>query len=74
LVATNHPIYAELFAKESEWFTKQVGGTLIELKNFSGNGLFTSNSDDFEWKLAHKLLMPAFSPRAIKVCNNNMDF
>jgi cytochrome P450/NADPH-cytochrome P450 reductase len=67
LVGTNDPAIAEIFVKESEYFTKKIGATLKEVKEFAGNGLFTSNSDDDEWKLAHKILMPAFSPRAIKV-------
>jgi cytochrome P450/NADPH-cytochrome P450 reductase len=67
-VGTNDPSIAELFAKESEYFTKKASKTsLAEIKEFAGQGLFTSDSDDMDWKLAHKLLMPAFSPRAIKV-------
>lgn len=63
----NDPATAEAFVKESEFFTKNVGGNLIEVKAFTGNGLFTSDTKDMEWQLAHKLLMPAFSSRAIKV-------
>lgn len=71
LIGTNSPAIAELWAKESEYFTKKIGATLKEIKEFAGNGLFTSDSDHDEWKLAHKLLMPAFSPRAIKVKNQD---
>lgn len=54
--------------KESEYFTKKIGnGGLSEIKAFAGQGLFTTDTDDMDWKLAHKLLMPAFSPRAVKV-------
>lgn len=67
VVGTNHPAVAELFAKESEYFTKKIGLNLKEIKAFGGQGLFTTDTDDDDWKLAHKLLMPAFSPRAIKV-------
>lgn len=67
LVGTNDPAIAELFVKESQYFTKKVGNTLREIKDFAGDGLFTSDTEQDEWKLAHKLLMPAFSPRAIKV-------
>lgn len=67
MVGTNDPAIAELFVKESEYFTKKVSVALREFKDFAGNGLFTSDTDDMEWQLAHKLLMPAFSPRAIKV-------
>jgi cytochrome P450/NADPH-cytochrome P450 reductase len=68
VIGTNDPSIAELFAKESEYFTKKASATeLIEVRPFGGQGLFTSDTDDMDWKLAHKLLMPAFSPRAIKV-------
>jgi cytochrome P450/NADPH-cytochrome P450 reductase len=67
MIGTNDPAVAELFVKESEYFTKKIYGGLFEVKAFGGQGLFTTNSDDMDWKLAHKLLMPAFSPRAIKV-------
>jgi cytochrome P450/NADPH-cytochrome P450 reductase len=68
IVGTNSPEIAELFAKESEYFTKKVSDSgLAEIKAFGGQGLFTTDTDEMDWKLAHKLLMPAFSPRAIKV-------
>lgn len=66
-IGTNDPDVAELFVKEGEYFTKKIYGGLLEVKAFGGQGLFTSDSDDMDWKLAHKLLMPAFSPRAVKV-------
>lgn len=67
IVGTNDPVLAELFVKESEYFTKKISTGLKVIKEFAGGGLFTSDSDASEWKLAHKILMPAFSPRAIKV-------
>lgn len=70
VVGTNDPEIAEVFAKESEYFTKKVSGGasgLSEIKAFGRQGLFTTDTDEMDWKLAHKLLMPAFSPRAIKV-------
>ncbi|KAI7898001.1 cytochrome P450 [Cokeromyces recurvatus] len=72
LVATNDPDITELLVKESEYFTKKITVVLQEIKQFAGNGLFTSDTDDNEWKLAHKLLMPAFSPRAIKAYQPEM--
>ncbi|KAI9256300.1 cytochrome P450 [Helicostylum pulchrum] len=73
VVGTNDPDIAELFAKESEYFTKKVGATgLSEIKAFGRQGLFTTDTDEMDWKLAHKLLMPAFSPRAIKVYQEEM--
>ncbi|KAI7889438.1 cytochrome P450 [Mucor mucedo] len=73
IVGTNDPQIAEIFVKESEYFTKKVTSTgLNEIKAFAGQGLFTTDTDDMDWKLAHKLLMPAFSPRAIKVYQEEM--
>ncbi|KAI8078481.1 cytochrome P450 [Thamnidium elegans] len=66
IFSTCDPAVAEAFAKESEFFTKVISGNLAEVKAFTGNGLFTSDTDDMDWQLAHKLLMPAFSSRAIK--------
>ncbi|KAI9323171.1 cytochrome P450 [Dichotomocladium elegans] len=71
-IGTNDPRVAEIFAKESEYFTKKVDLGLKEIKAFGGQGLFTTDSDDEDWKLAHKLLMPAFSPRAIKAYLHEM--
>lgn len=65
--STNDPAIAEIFVKESEYFTKKITKDLAEVRKFAGDGLFTSNTDEENWELAHKLLMPAFSPRAIKV-------
>jgi cytochrome P450/NADPH-cytochrome P450 reductase len=68
IVGTNDPNIAEIFAKESEYFTKKITKSgLGEVKEFAGQGLFTTDTDEMDWQLAHKLLMPAFSPRAIKV-------
>jgi cytochrome P450/NADPH-cytochrome P450 reductase len=68
IVGTNDPDIAKLFVKESEYFTKKVGASVLsEFKAFGRQGLFTTDTDEMDWKLAHKLLMPAFSPRAIKV-------
>ncbi|OBZ85113.1 hypothetical protein A0J61_06837 [Choanephora cucurbitarum] len=71
-VTTNDPDVIEVFVKESEFFTKKIDTVLKEIKDFSGDGLFTSDTDTIEWKLAHKLLMPAFSPRAIKAYQPKM--
>ncbi|OZJ04584.1 hypothetical protein BZG36_02771 [Bifiguratus adelaidae] len=69
---TNDPEVAEIWAKESDYYTKKVVQPLSEVKPIGGNGLFTSDTDDMDWKLAHKLLMPAFSPRAVKAYQKEM--
>ncbi|KAI9246372.1 cytochrome P450 [Sporodiniella umbellata] len=73
IVGTNDPTVAEIFAKESEFFTKKITNAgLGEIKAVGGQGLFTTDTDDMDWQLAHKLLMPAFSPRAIKAYQGEM--
>lgn len=49
-----------------EKFEKVVGGALAQVRNLTGQGLFTAHSWEKEWKLAHKLLMPSFGPLAIR--------
>ncbi|KAJ6481192.1 fatty acid hydroxylase [Mycena vulgaris] len=47
-------------------FKKQVAGGLLEVRNLVGGGLFTAFNDEPDWLIAHRLLMPAFGPMAIK--------
>ncbi|KAF7726609.1 hypothetical protein EC973_008573 [Apophysomyces ossiformis] len=72
IVGTNDPAIAEVFAKESEYFTKKIVASLKEIKPFAGQGLFSTDTSDMDWQLAHKLLMPAFSPRAVKAYQEEM--
>ncbi|ORX91007.1 cytochrome P450 [Basidiobolus meristosporus CBS 931.73] len=69
---TNHPDIAELFAQETEYFTKRITLPFAEVKAIGGDGLFTTSSDEEIWKLAHKLLMPAFSAAAMKAYGHEM--
>ncbi len=47
-------------------FKKVVHPAISAVKGFAGNGLFTSEQDDPEWAKAHRILMPAFNPTALK--------
>jgi cytochrome P450/NADPH-cytochrome P450 reductase len=47
-------------------FDKKVGLALVELRALTGDGLFTAHTSEPNWKLAHKILMPAFGPQAIR--------
>lgn len=47
-------------------FHKLVHPALQVVRNFAGNGLFTAESDDSEWGKAHRILMPAFNPLALR--------
>ncbi|ORX82529.1 cytochrome P450 [Basidiobolus meristosporus CBS 931.73] len=72
VISTNHPSIAELFAQESEYFTKKVAQPFEEVKEIGGDGLFTTSSDEKVWKLAHKLLVPAFSSTSMKAYTQEM--
>ena len=47
-------------------FEKFVAGALHQVRNLTGTGLFTAQSHERDWQLAHNLLMPAFGPLAIR--------
>ncbi|CAF1634804.1 unnamed protein product, partial [Adineta ricciae] len=47
-------------------FDKNVDPVLEELRFPAGDGLFTAHTSEPNWKLAHKILMPAFGPQAIR--------
>lgn len=47
-------------------FTKALAPGMHELRQYAGDGLFTAYSDEPNWQLAHDILMPAFSRRAME--------
>ncbi|KAF7312568.1 Fatty acid hydroxylase [Mycena indigotica] len=47
-------------------FQKRVGGGLGEVRNLTGDGLFTAQPEESNWGIAHRLLMPAFGTLAVK--------
>lgn len=48
-------------------FFKQIEKTpLHHVRDFAGAGLFTAHQHEEEWGLAHRILLPAFSQRAMK--------
>ncbi|WPF68475.1 bifunctional cytochrome P450/NADPH--P450 reductase [Corynebacterium sp. 21KM1197] len=53
-------------------FKKQVHSSLREIRAFAGNGLFTAEQEDPEWAKAHRILMPAFNPVALKAMYDGM--
>lgn len=63
-VITSFELANEL-ADESR-FQKEIHDSLAEIRAFAGNGLFTAEQDDPEWERAHRILMPAFTPVALK--------
>lgn len=47
-------------------FAKQPNGPLLQVRNGIGDGLFTAFNEEENWALAHRILMPAFGPMAIR--------
>ncbi len=47
-------------------FDKRVAGALKNIRAFAGDGLFTAKTDEPNWGVAHRLLMPAFGPLGIR--------
>ncbi|KAJ1303594.1 hypothetical protein OPQ81_011777 [Rhizoctonia solani] len=47
-------------------FHKHIESTLEEVRNLVGDGLFTARHGETNWGIAHRILMPAFGPLAIK--------
>ncbi|CAE6454161.1 unnamed protein product [Rhizoctonia solani] len=47
-------------------FHKHIESTLDEVRNLVGDGLFTARHGETNWGIAHRILMPAFGPLAIK--------
>lgn len=51
---------------DEERFQKKVHQSLVNLKSFGGNGLFTADTNDPEWQKAHRVLLPAFTGSSLK--------
>lgn len=47
-------------------YHKFISQPLKEVRAFAGDGLFTSYTGEHNWELAHRILVPAFSPVAIR--------
>lgn len=59
---------AELCAElcDESRFVKALPPALVALRDFAGDGLFTAYNDETNWRLAHDLLMPAFSKSSMQ--------
>ncbi len=53
-------------------FEKMVTQALMHLRDLGGDGLFTVDNADPKWGKAHRLLMPAFSPAAMRNYHEGM--
>lgn len=66
-----HPIFvcSQELADEvcdDKRFSKKIGRALNQVRDFAGDGLFTAHSTEPNWAIAHRILMPAFGPKAIQ--------
>ena len=64
LFVTNPDLVAELC--DETRFRKMPGPGLRVVRRFAGDGLFTAFSEEENWGKAHRILLPAFSQRAMK--------
>lgn len=53
-------------------FDKRVWTPLKNVRAFTGDGLFTSETDEPNWHKAHNILIPSFSQRAMQGYHNMM--
>ncbi|MDR6746705.1 cytochrome P450/NADPH-cytochrome P450 reductase [Bacillus pumilus] len=64
IFVSNHELFQEI-CDESR-FDKYIGTSLNKVRAFAGDGLFTSWTEEPNWRKAHHILMPAFSQQAMK--------
>lgn len=61
---TSPALVAEL--SDERRFTKHVMPNLAALRPLLGDGLITAHTDEPNWRIAHELLMPAFTQSAMR--------
>ena len=50
---------------DEQRFDKKVHAALRKIREFAGDGLFTAESNEPNWAIAHRILMPAFGPASL---------
>lgn len=63
-IASSQEIVDELC--DEKRFTKRVSAPLQQIRAVTGDGLFTADGDNPNWGKAHRILVPAFGPIAIR--------
>lgn len=53
-------------------FAKHIPPVLEQIRTFAGDGLFTAYGHEHNWALAHRILVPAFGPLAVKKMQGKM--
>ncbi|GGD09398.1 bifunctional cytochrome P450/NADPH--P450 reductase [Pontibacillus salipaludis] len=69
-IVSNHALVSEV--SDETRFDKTVGPALQNVKPFGGDGLFTSETSEPNWKKAHNILLPSFSQQAMKGYHDEM--
>ncbi|GAB4048663.1 bifunctional cytochrome P450/NADPH--P450 reductase [Catellatospora paridis] len=64
LMLSSHELVAD--ACDQSRFDKSVNVALQQVRDFTHDGLFTAYTDEPNWGKAHRILMPAFSPMAMR--------
>lgn len=64
LIASSQVIVNELC--DEQRFEKHISGPLKNVRAFAGDGLFTAYNEEPNWERAHRILMPAFGPAAMR--------
>lgn len=64
---TNDPAIASIVFSESDFFTKEITPShpLFGIKDQQA-GVFLADTDTEAWRMTHKFLPPAFSPKAVR--------
>ncbi|MDL9936114.1 cytochrome P450 [Gordonia sp. ABSL1-1] len=70
VVAAGVDVVTEL--NDERRFAKYLGPELVALRPAAGNGLFTADGDDPQWRAAHELLMPAFTKQSMQGYHDTM--
>lgn len=61
---SSHELVKEV--SDESRFDKNMGKGLLKVREFSGDGLFTSWTKEPNWRKAHNILLPSFSQKAMK--------
>ncbi len=48
-------------------FVKSIAATLLQLRSIVQDSLFTAYHGEHNWGVAHRILMPAFGPLAVRM-------
>lgn len=63
-IASNHRFVKEFL--DTTRFRKCVTNALKEIREITGDGLFTAHTEEINWEAAHSILSPGFNMKAMK--------